>query len=53
VLLTGGLSPSRVRVEPALRPQLDDIDPYKLTHGQLYVSDIYTNFARSNTDIIA
>lgn len=28
-------------------------DPYKLTHRQLYVSDIYTTFVRSNTRIFA
>jgi len=34
-----------MRVGPALCPWLDHIiDPYKLTHRQLYVFDTYTNF---------
>ena len=44
-----GLSPSSMQVRPALHPRLDHVDPYKLTHGQLYVSVTYTNSVRSNT----
>ena len=33
----------------AIRPRLDQVDFYKLTHGKLYVCDTYTNFIRCNT----
>ena len=38
-----------MRVEPAsfIHDDHDDhVDPHKITHGHLYVSDIYTNFVR-------
>ena len=43
------LNPSSMRVKLALHQRLDHVDPYKLMYGQLYISDTYTNFVRSNT----
>jgi len=37
-----------MRVGLALSPWLDHVDPYKLMGNYIYVSDTYTNFARSN-----
>jgi hypothetical protein len=37
-----------MRVGPALRSNLDQVEPYKLTYEQLYVPDTYTVFVRSN-----
>ena len=48
VSLTVGLSPSHMWVRSALYLWYDHVDPYKLTHRQLYVFDTYTNFAHNN-----
>jgi hypothetical protein len=42
------LGPSCMRIGPAFRTRLDHVDPYKLTHGQLYISNTYIVFIHSN-----